>query len=592
MEDFYLDHNLHTSAKLLGEKMREHEICLYLTGLAASGKSAVAEVVSQLTGIPIVDTGLPFRLATYICQNIPAAREDIKLFGQLLNAHTIQAIGGRYHLFSGTEDITSRLQGESIDHDVPRVAGDPNLRKVILRFLKSNTGAPAIVAARGATEPITSDSGHILQIELRAEFLARASRREKQSGLPKDTIRKSIRERDDRDLRGPSRYPSPDFIDSTSLTFEETVATVIRRTSERLARLNSYDTFRKQFLPKGREVGNPLLENAWKTAESSIGTIEREHSLPGGQVKARFLLHLSRFSAEQLLNHTVSYPEWPAGTFPTQLIPDKASGNLSLLDSDARRIARERQLSVSKFLTKTKLSPKIFEPVGIRSIKNENGRLTVTDENNSVIEKFDIRDASPELGEATEKYLHYLGIPREDSTHRLVLVEHSSDLPVLYLSFAPNTRKYTEPLLWSVGLRMEEVAVAVRGYGWPRCPQNGMGLFLRQACKRVGKDFPHLKAILTDINPNWGFKGNSFTEAGFMDIALKHAPTSFVGDNYSSRRGLEGARGRKPATLHRLSLVPTLIMLNPLNNDDVAKAVKKVTEDGLFLIPQTLYNKE
>ena len=193
------------------------------------------------------------------------------------------------------------------------------------------------------------------------------------------------------------------------------------------------------------------------------------------------------------------------------------------------------------------------------------------------------------LGIAVEKHLHYLGIPRVDTTHRIVMVEQSTELPVLYISFAPNSRKYFEPLLWAFGLRMEEVAVAARGYGWPRCPRNAMGLFLRTAAKRVADDFPHLKAIITDINPNWGFSGNSFKEAGFISIGLKHAPTCFIGDDYTSRRGIEGQKGHKAAISNKLSLVPTLIMLKPFNDNLIRSVTESANLDGLYLIPRTLY---
>ena len=138
---------------------------------------------------------------------------------------------------------------------------------------------------------------------------------------------------------------------------------------------------------------------------------------------------------------------------------------------------------------------------------------------------------------------------------------------------------------------MEEVIVAARGYGSPRCPKNAMGLFLRMACKRVAEDFPHLKAVITDINPNWGYTGGSFREAGFIPVGLKHAPSYFVGDEYASRRGIDRKPGQLAATAHRLPLVPTIVMLKPLR-DNLAKIITETVADQLYVIPRSLYDQK
>ncbi len=590
MTDLHLDSNLVQEATHLAQKMHQREICLYLTGLAASGKSAVAGVVSRLTGVPLVDSGLPFRLAAYLCKNVPVLVADMTLLDKLLNAHSIRVISGEYHIFSGEEDITERLKSQDIDWGVPIFAGNVRIRELVLRFLRSTTTAPAIVAARGATEPLTS--GHILQIELRAHFDVRVNRRIKQGDGPHNTVRRSLRQRDERDLHGPSRYPSPDIIDTTHLTLEEAAARVIARANERIDRVYSFLDFRRRLIPEGVELENPLLNKAWECTKDLVANIEDTIGVPQGHSKGRFLLHLSRFSAQELFGPSaIKGCEWPSGTFPPDVPESNLMPNNETLNFEAERIVKERFIAIEEFFRSTRLPRSFLTPVRPTQLYRHKNNLIAKDEDGNIVEYLDVRDASRELGVAIEEYLHYLGIERADTTHRIVLVEKSTDLPVLYISFAPNTRKYTEPLLWAFGLRMEEVAVAVRGFGSPRCPKNAMGLFLRTACKRVANDFPHLKAILTDINPNWGFTGSSFREAGFIDIGLKHAPTSFIGDEYASRRSLEGQKGRKAAMPNRMSLVPTLIMLRPLH-DVLRRHIESVASDGLYIIPQNLYNKE
>lgn len=590
MEDLVLDDGLLQGAQRLSQRMRDHGISLYLTGLAASGKSAVASYLSHLTGIPLVDTGLPFRLATYLFRNIPASASDRALFDRLLNAHTIKVVTGQYRVFSGEEDVTDRLRTPEIDRDVPRVAGDSLVREQVLGFLRKTTTAPAIVAARGATEPFTG--GHILQVELSAQFNCRVQRRAHQGDLPKDTVRRSIRERDRRDLQGAARYPSPDIIDTTHLTLEESIARVISRANQRIVRLYEFKKFRRLALPDAANLENPYLNVAWEHSRASVEKAEEDFGVPRGQTRGRYLLQLSRFAPSDIFGASAaSGPSWAPGTFPDDLKSHALQPIPSILYAEALAAVKERKAGIENFLATTKLPQAFFEAPPERTVERKGSALAAFEDGKQV-ERLVLKDASPELGFAIESDLHYLGNARRDCTHRIVLVEESTDLPVLYLSFSPNSRKYTEPLLWALGLRMEEVVVAVRGYGSPRCPRNAMGLFLRLACNKVGKDFPHLKAVLTDINPNWGYSGQSFREAGFIDVGLKHAPTAFVGNEYASRRELDKRSGAKAATTNRMPVLPTLIMLRPMpTSSDLSAKLEASGRDGLYVIPRSLYDQ-
>ena len=591
MEDLYLDKQLLTAAHTLAVQMRDRSISLYLAGLAASGKTAVAGVLSQLTGVPLVDTGLPFRLATYLCNVIPAAQTDLGLFDRLLNAHSTRVVNGEFRVFSGSVDVTSKLRSASIDQEVARIAGDRRLREVILKFLRSTTQPPSIVAARGVTEPLTS--GPLVQIELRTEFDERVRRRAKESGEPSAKVKRSMRERDERDMCGPSAYPSADYVDSTRLTLEETVAQVIERARERITRLFAFQSFRKQVILNWEGIGNPLIKIAWSNSAGFVTEKEEQLHIPKGHIKGRFLLHLSRFAVRELFGTSANGKqlEWAPGSFPVELDYAGLTPDPSLLHAEATRVAEERQRSLDRFFRDTGM-PRQFTELGPPGpVRRAGSALIAEDASRRTVERFVMKDASRELGIAIESHLHYLGTPRSDTTHRLVLVEESTELPVLYISFAASSRKYYEPLLWSAGLRMEEVAVAVRGYGSPRCPKNAMALFLRMACKRVADDFPHLKAILTDINPNWGYTGQSFREAGFRDIGFKHAATYFYGAEYTSRRGIERTSGHKLPIENRLPLVPTIIMVKALS-DATDNAIKSVVNDGLYVVPRSMYDKK
>ncbi len=586
-DDFHVDAGLIQAAQALARIMREQEFCLYLTGLAASGKTAAAEIISRMTGVPVVDSGLVFRLAAYLCVHVPVAAENPGVLARLLGEHTIKVVNGQYRILSGDSDITERLQAPDVGSQATATAAEPRLREVILTFLRSRTKAPAIVAARGVTEPLTT--GNFVQIELRADLEVRAARRAKQSGSPVATIRKSIRARDDRDQRGPSRYPSADFVDSSKLTLHETVARVVERTTARISRLLSISEFRKVEFNNAEQLSNPLLVRLWAEAQAGLEEEESTQGIPKGHAKARFLLNLSRYSSLDLLGLSHS---WMPGALPGLVDTAAAVPANDLLMRECARTVEERAKSIRRFMEATRFPSAIFDERSLR-LELVRGRPVGTSEGGEVVEHYHLRDTSPEVGMWLENNLHYLGAARLDTTHRVALVEASSEFPVLYLSFAPNTRKYMEPLLWRVGLRLEEVAVAVRGYGTPRCPRNAMAWFLREACARVKQDFPHLRAVVTDINPNWGFSGSSFQEAGFVTLGMKYAPTSFVAGDYSPRRSLERQPGSRAAVGNRLPLVPTLVMIRPFPKESILRTrIAESVVDGVYLIPRDLYEEK
>jgi cytidylate kinase len=569
--------------------MRENDICLYITGLAATGKTAIAGVLSRLTNIPIVDSGLAFRLATYLVLAVPKAGKDLQLLKRMLESFDILVVDGTYRVFSGKTDITDRLRSSEIDEIVPRVAGDIPLRNLVLKFLRSTASAPAIVAARGATEPITT--GHILQIELKAELDVRAERRARAEGLSPAAARRSIRERDRLDVLRAARFPSSHSVDTSRSTLVESVEQVINLGTERIERLLKYRSLRRCPLPTVDDLENPLLRQAWDEIADEIPDIEDAIGIPRGHVKSRLLLHLTRFSTDELfISGSAPQFGWMPNTFPGELPVVNLVADKELLRSEASRIAKSRAHSIDRFFHATKLPRTFLEADQPSHVKRTGGHLVAEAADGRVVKRLDIRDASRELGRAVEDELHYLENARVDTSHRLVLVEQETDLPVLYVSFAVNARSYMEPILWAFGMRMEEVLVAVRAYGSPRCPRNAMGLFLRTACRQIGDDMPHLKAIVTDINPNLGYGGGSFREAGFVAVGMKHAPTMFIGDEYCSRRVLDGANGAKAAVTGRLPLLPTLIMIKGLN-DATARRIDDVEQHGLMVVPQSLYNQ-
>lgn len=590
------DEQLIGSAHKLAELMRETNKDLYITGLAASGKTSVAELVSQISGIPLLDSGLPFRLATYLIQCIPVlnqpdlAGRNLRLLDQVMSAHRLENVGNEQRIFSGDADITDLLRSPEVESGIPAVAADPKIRPLALKFLKQANDGPVIAAARGATEPISG--GQIIQIGLFCELNERARRRAKQSREPIGRVKKSIRERDQRDLLGPAQYPSTETIDTTKLAIDVVVTEVIHRTLKRIVALQDGELAPRTTVDDKKLRQNPIMEAVSEKIRNLVEELEKSDGVPSGMTLPRLLLHCSRLSPEYVFeNWNRDKLLWIAGDYPEYFnLPGEVKFNPSVLEDEALIRVRESKRRYETFIESTKLPPQMFEPVADEAIVHHRNHFFTKCKDGKVSREFVIRDCSLECGKAIEENLHYLGIPREDSIVRLALVEKDTDYIVLYLSFGNNTRTYFEPMLWNLGYRMEEVAVAVRGYGTPRAPKNAMGLFLRETHKILHKRFPHLQACITDINPNWGFDASSFSEGGYMPIGLKYSEPSFIGSEYASRRKLDSSAGNRTATAAQLPIIPTFTMIRPKDKNGISK-VEETVADGLYYVPRDLYER-
>ena len=590
-DDLILDPSMVALVDQLTKKMKTNNICLFISGLAASGKTSIARMLSKVSGIPIVDSGLPFRLAAYLIHNIPKLNDDLRVFAKVMESHTIKIVNGEFRVISGEIDITERLRTNVIDELVPNVAADKRKRELVLKFLRQWTEPPAIIAARSATEPLSS--GQMLQIELYAPLDIRAKRRASESGELLSTVKKSIKIRDSKDLIGPSRYPCSDVLNTTHLTLGGTLQRLIERAIWRIDIRNEHFSFRRH--PIDNKIHNPFLESIAENIKQTVEQNESEQGVPIGQSKPGLLLNLSRYDLKTIfLDESIDILRWNNYDYPQYNLFEHKSNlgrlNYELLNNEVKSYISQKKKAILKFESETKI---LLNYIGDKDLilKSEKSEIYGSNAQGQRLVNYKIVDASPKLGFAIEDYLHYLGKARIDSTHRVVLKNIDKNMPVLYLSFSPNSRSYMEPLLWAMNLRMEETSIAVRGYGFPDCPQNAMSWFLRSACDKVRKDFPHLKAIATDINPNWGFTGSSFVEAGFIPVGIKFALPEFIENQYYTRRSLDNKEGRKAATIARMPLVPTIIYLRPFT-PDVKRDILTGVGNGLLINPRKLYEKK
>lgn len=110
------------------------KISIAVDGPASSGKSSIASCVAEKFNFRYVNTGLLYRLATYLAlKNNWDFDRDENLIVNALSKSNIDAFSD-YLIFNG-ETLSLELRSQEVDSNVSLVAQKPNIRKVVNEIL-------------------------------------------------------------------------------------------------------------------------------------------------------------------------------------------------------------------------------------------------------------------------------------------------------------------------------------------------------------------------------------------------------------------------------------------------------------------------
>lgn len=156
-----------------GQKIR-----VAIDGPAGAGKSTVARMVSDLTGLVYVDTGAMYRglaLAALAAGVDPEKEED------LLNliprcGLSFRSDGGDFRVFVDGADVTDRLHSRVVDGAVKAVARHPGVRRFMVGAQREMAESKdVIMEGRDITSVVLPDAE--VKVYLTAEFRERVRRR-------------------------------------------------------------------------------------------------------------------------------------------------------------------------------------------------------------------------------------------------------------------------------------------------------------------------------------------------------------------------------------------------------------------------------
>lgn len=202
-------------------------------GTASSGKSTAGFLFAQKIGYQFIDSGLIYRVGTYLAKknNIPAS--DASQCAELLAKSNIEFKTQKFKVmvYLNNEDVTDLLKTPEIDKEVPIVAAHRQVREATKDIqrkvgLQQNT----VMAGRDIGSEIFPEAH--LKFFITASLEARAKRRFDQMiksypDIKYEAIEQDIKKRDEMDSDrevSPMRIPQDAFIiDTSNMTIDEVV---------------------------------------------------------------------------------------------------------------------------------------------------------------------------------------------------------------------------------------------------------------------------------------------------------------------------------------------------------------------------------
>lgn len=216
------------------------KINIAIDGPAGSGKGTVAKLVAKELGYLYIDTGVMYRLLTFlVIKNNIDVSDDKAIEDILINEFDYEIIDDK--VYFKDEDVSKEIRGKEVNELVSVVAGKGYVRKFMIDMQKaiaSNKGV--VMDGRDITSVVLKDAE--LKIYLDASFEKRVERRyneevKKNMGTTIEEVRNIIASRDYKDAVINKTLVKGDdsiLVDTTNTTVEEAVNKVLGLARERI----------------------------------------------------------------------------------------------------------------------------------------------------------------------------------------------------------------------------------------------------------------------------------------------------------------------------------------------------------------------
>lgn len=216
------------------------KINIAIDGPAGSGKGTVARIVAEKLGYTHFDSGVLYRLLTYIAiENNIDVNDDLIIEKLKKMKHDLYMSGNK--VIYNDIDVTDAIRSKEVNERVSIVAGKSFVREVIVKVLQDIAKDKGFVMdGRDIASVVLKDAE--LKIYLDASFEKRVERRYKEEigknmKTTMEEVRDIIASRDYKDVvinKALVRVEDSVLVDTTNTTVEEAVQMVLDLARERI----------------------------------------------------------------------------------------------------------------------------------------------------------------------------------------------------------------------------------------------------------------------------------------------------------------------------------------------------------------------
>jgi len=208
-----------------GDRMAGRSV-ITLDGPAASGKSSVARLVAGRLGIPFVSSGLLYRAATWLVEDLDGDPDDEDAVLRILaqrRVRLVPSMAGDRILVDGT-DITAALHTDAVDAVVSAVARHRRVRDWVRNRLREIPGS-FVIDGRDMGTAVFPDARFKFYLTAPAEVRARRRVGERAADLA--SVADAIRRRDRLDAAQSTPAGDAIHVETGDLTLEQVVDRVM-----------------------------------------------------------------------------------------------------------------------------------------------------------------------------------------------------------------------------------------------------------------------------------------------------------------------------------------------------------------------------
>ena len=224
--------------------MNTKKIAIAIDGPAGAGKSSISKVVANELGYLYIDTGAMYRGVTWAVLDSHVDVNNQKEVEALLPSLdlTLEPTASACKVFVKGQDVTDLIRQQQINENVSTIASYKRVREYLVERQQAMAAVGGVILdGRDIGSVVLPDAE--LKIYLTASVDARAKRRwlEVQgtsNEQPLEDIKKNVESRDEMDK---NRDESPlvcvedaIIVDSSNMTFDETVEHILHLVQERI----------------------------------------------------------------------------------------------------------------------------------------------------------------------------------------------------------------------------------------------------------------------------------------------------------------------------------------------------------------------